>query len=145
VKLTIEVATEPSVELLDSLRRLVPQLSSSAPELGSAELAELLDSGCTTLFIARLDGRICGTLTLASFRIPSGQRAWIEDVIVDESARGSGVGAALTVAAIERARELGVRSIDLTSRPGREAANRLYQRLGFERRETNVYRYSLRG
>jgi ribosomal protein S18 acetylase RimI-like enzyme len=84
-----------------------------------------------------------GSLTLVTFRIPTGIRAWIEDVVVDESARGHGVGEALNQAAIEEARHKGAVTVDLTSRPSREAANRLYQRIGFTPRDTNVYRYSL--
>jgi ribosomal protein S18 acetylase RimI-like enzyme len=86
-----------------------------------------------------------GSLTLAMFRIPTGVRAWIEDVVVDESARGRGVGEALTQEALGRARAAGARTVELTSRPSREAANRLYLRLGFEVRDTNVYRFSLEG
>jgi len=93
------------------------------------------------LLVARLDGRIVGSLTLALFRIPTGMRAWIEDVVVDEAARGHGVGDALNRAALEIAAERGARTVDLTSRPSREAANRLYRRLGFQPRETNVYRF----
>ena len=77
------------------------------------------------------------------FPIPTGTRAWIEDVVVDEAARGSGMGAALNQAALDHARLRGAKTVDLTSRPSREAANRLYQRLGFEPRETNVYRLTL--
>lgn len=88
-------------------------------------------------------GEILGTLTLVVFTIPTGIRAWIEDVVVDDAARGRGVGAALNEAALDLARELGAVTVDLTSRPSREAANRLYVRLGFERRESNVYRYKL--
>ena len=84
-----------------------------------------------------------GSLTLVTFRIPTGMRAWIEDVVVDESARGAGVGEALNVAALEVARQRGCKTVDLTSRPSREAANRLYQRLGFKPRDTNIYRYDL--
>jgi ribosomal protein S18 acetylase RimI-like enzyme len=80
---------------------------------------------------------------LAWFRIPTGVRAWIEDVVVDEEARGHGVGELLNRAALDLARELGAKTVDLTSRPSREAANRLYQRIGFVARDTNVYRYSL--
>ena len=82
-------------------------------------------------------------LTLAVFRIPTGIRAWIEDVVVDAEARGRGVGEALTREAVRVAGTHGARTVDLTSRPSREAANRLYQRLGFERRDTNVYRLSI--
>ncbi len=86
---------------------------------------------------------MAGTLTLVVFRIPTGIRAWIEDVVVDESLRGRGAGDALTRAALDKAAELGARTVDLTSRPSREAANRLYQRIGFERRDTHVYRIML--
>jgi ribosomal protein S18 acetylase RimI-like enzyme len=95
------------------------------------------------VFEARLDGALVGTLTLIVARIPTGVRARIEDVVVDGTARGAGVGEALTRAALARATELGARTVDLSTRPSREAANRLYQRLGFERRETNVYRFPL--
>jgi ribosomal protein S18 acetylase RimI-like enzyme len=95
------------------------------------------------LFVARERGEIIGTLSLALFRIPTGLRAWIEDVIVDSAARGKGVGEALNRAAIDHAAKAGARTIDLTSRPSREAANRLYQRIGFKLRETNVYRYDI--
>jgi ribosomal protein S18 acetylase RimI-like enzyme len=101
-----------------------------------------VSSPATDLFIAIDDGgTIIGTATLVTFRIPTGMRAWIEDVVVDEAGRGQGVGMALTEAMVERARELGSRTVDLTSRPSREAANRLYQRAGFAARETNVYRF----
>jgi ribosomal protein S18 acetylase RimI-like enzyme len=93
--------------------------------------------------VARHDGRIVGMLTLVAFEIPTSVRAWIEDVVVDGSARGSGVAAALVDAALVRSAELGARTVDLTSRPDREAANRLYVRLGFELRQTNVYRRAL--
>ena len=102
----------------------------------------MVDSPASDLLVAVEDGTILGALTLVTFRIPTGLRAWIEDVVVDDAARGKGVGAALNNRAIELAAEHGARTVDLTSRPSREAANRLYQRLGFERRETNVYRYS---
>ncbi|HEX9681955.1 MAG TPA: GNAT family N-acetyltransferase [Acidimicrobiales bacterium] len=129
-------------ELLDAFDRLIPQLSSSNPPPSREQLGEIISSDATDLFVATTDnGMIVGTSTLATFPVPTGVRAWIEDVVVDESARGGGVGEALTVAMIERASALGAVSVDLTSRPSREAANRLYQRLGFVRRKTNVYRY----
>ena len=102
----------------------------------------MLDHDACTILLARLEGRIVGTMTLVLFPIPTGLRAWIEDVVVDDSARGHGVGALINTRAIEIAEAAGAKSIDLTSRPSREAANRLYQRLGFVARETNVYRYS---
>lgn len=140
----VELATEVTLELQVALDRLVPQLSRSSPPPTTAELAEIIDSQATLLLIARDDtNTIVGSLTLALFRIPTGLRAWIEDVVVDESARGQGIGEALTQAALEQAQAHGARSVDLTSRPSREAANRLYQRLGFKQRETNVYRFTL--
>jgi ribosomal protein S18 acetylase RimI-like enzyme len=140
----IEEASEVTAELVDAVARLLPLLSSSAPPSTGA-LEEMVTSPATTLFIAR-DGRsgpIVGTLTLALFRIPSGTRAWIEDVIVSDTVQGRGCGEVLTRAALEAAAAAGARTVDLTSRPRREAANRLYQKLGFKVRETNVYRYEL--
>jgi ribosomal protein S18 acetylase RimI-like enzyme len=131
--------------LIEAFNRLVPQLSKSNPPPTAAELALIVESPASILLIAvdPDDGAILGSMTLAWFRIPTGVRAWIEDVVVDEAARGRGVGEALNREALDRARALGAKTVDLTSRPSREAANRLYQRLGFEPRETNVYRYSL--
>ena len=105
----------------------------------------MVKSPATVLFVARRedDRAIVGTLTLALFRIPTGLRAWIEDVIVDETAAGAGIGGKLTTAAIDRAKQAGARTVDLTSAPRREAANHLYEKLGFQRRETNVWRYDL--
>ena len=140
--LDIAVAHTVTPDLLDALHRLVPQLSSSASPITHEELTEIVDAPATMLFVARLDGRIVGCLTLAVFRLPTGLRAWIEDVVVDDAARGHGVGAALNEAAIAAAAARGSRTVDLTSRPSREAANRLYQRLGFRSRETNLYRYT---
>jgi ribosomal protein S18 acetylase RimI-like enzyme len=104
------------------------------------QLSDFLDSSAVTLFVATYDGRTVGMLTLALFPIPTGIRAWIEDVVVDADARGLGVGALLTTTAVEHARHLGAVTVDLTSRPAREAANALYRKVGFARRETNVYR-----
>jgi ribosomal protein S18 acetylase RimI-like enzyme len=137
----VDIARTVTPELLDAVHRLIPQLSKSAAPITTEELTEIVVGPATTFFVARVDGAIVGCLTLVVFRLPTGMRAWIEDVVVDDAARGHGVGAALNVAAIARAAELGARTLDLTSRPSREAANRLYQRLGFVQRETNVYRY----
>ncbi len=141
--MTVEVhlARRATAELVDALNHLVPQLSSSAGVLTLGDVEELIESSATLLFVATSDGATVGTLTLVTFPIPSGRRAWIEDVIVDEASRGRGVGEALTMAAIAEARRRGVRTVDLTSRPSRRAANALYQKLGFEKRETNVYRF----
>ena len=130
-------------DLVEAMDRLIPQLSSSNPSPGRAELAEIVASPATVLFVARRRGRIVGALTLVAFRIPTGVRTRIEDVVVDESVRGRRVGEMLSEAALERARQLGARSTDLTSRPSREAANRLYARMGFQLRESNMYRYPL--
>ncbi len=141
----IEIISEVSDELVEAMARLIPQLSSSSPPPGRDELHDLVASPATDLFVATDDdGRILGTATLVTFLIPTGRRAWIEDVVVDEAAGGQGIGTAITEAMLDRAQELGCTTVDLTSRPSREAANRLYQRVGFEQRETNVYRFDLR-
>lgn len=140
----ISLVSQVSEEIVEALKHLVPQLSSSAEIPTLQQIQEIAKN--ESLFIARdpeQAGKIVGTLTLVTFRIPTGVRAWIEDVVVDESARGKGIGEALTRAALERARQLGAKTVDLTSRPSREAANRLYQRVGFELRHTNLYRYNL--
>jgi ribosomal protein S18 acetylase RimI-like enzyme len=139
----VEECDEVTDELVAAMARLIPQLSSSSPPPGAAELTELVGSDACHLLLARDEqDDILGSMTLVVFRIPTGVRAWIEDVVVDGEARGRGVGEALNRRALELAAELGARTVDLTSRPSREAANRLYQRLGFVLRETNVYRYS---
>lgn len=144
---TISEALAVDDELVDAMARLLPLLSSSALPPDAAALAQIVESPASHLLIARESGhgRIIGTLTLAVFRIPTGVRAWIEDVIVDTSVRGQGVGDALNRAALDLAADAGARTVELTSRPSREAANRLYQRIGFTLRETNVYRYDLSG
>ena len=144
-QLVVEIAQEATEEVVAALARLVPQLSSSSPAPTAAEVAEIVGSPACDLLVARLDGRIVGSLTLVIFRIPTALRAWIEDVVVEESARGHGVGAALNRFAVQVAAERGARTVDLTSRPARVAANELYRKLGFEQRNTNVYRYVPRG
>jgi ribosomal protein S18 acetylase RimI-like enzyme len=140
----VEIATTLTPAIVDAVEKLVGQLSRTAPPPTTAELGDIVSSPATDLFIAIDDGgTIIGTSTLVTFRIPTGMRAWIEDVVVDEVGRGQGVGMALTEAMVERARELGCRTVDLTSRPSREAANRLYQRAGFVARESTVYRFDL--
>jgi ribosomal protein S18 acetylase RimI-like enzyme len=142
----IRLATEVTDALLGAVRRLAPQLSPAAPEPTRAGLEALVASGAARLFLAVEPGgdpEIVGMLTLGSYPLPTGARVWIEDVVVDEASRGRAVGEALVRAALEEARRLGARSVELTSRPERAAANRLYQRLGFQLRETNAYRYRL--
>ncbi len=141
---TIRVAEVADEKLVAAYQRLTPQLSSSSPAPTAAELAEIIRSDSATVLIAEDDkGDILGSMTLVLFRIPTGVRAWIEDVVVDTEARGMGIGQALNEYAIQMAEQAGAKTIDLTSRPSREAANRLYQRLGFVARETNVYRYTI--
>jgi len=127
---------------------LFPQLSRSAPVPRAEHLREIVDSGCTVLLFARdrsRSGQIVESLTLAVFRIPTGVRAWIEDVVVDSTAREKGVGEALSRETLRVAATMGARMVELTFRPSRDTANRLHRRLGFQSRETNVYRYSSPG
>ena len=138
----IEAVKEVTLDLTSAMARVMPHLS-SAPPPDADQLAEIVAHPGTTVFIAKLDGVIVGTLTLVVFRIPTGLRAWIEDVVADPAAAGKNVGRLLTQAALDHARELGCRTVELTSRASREAANHIYQSMGFERRDTNVYRYTL--
>jgi ribosomal protein S18 acetylase RimI-like enzyme len=140
VSAVIEVATEATEELREGIARILPQLSSSPPP-SVDELGQIIADADSVLFVARLEGRIVGSLTLVLYRIPTGLKAWIEDVVVDGEARGHGIGESLNRAALDEAQRRGAKGVSLTSRPSREAANRLYQRIGFTARETNVYRY----
>jgi len=140
--LKIQRATEATDELVEALARLIPQLTRSRQPPSWPELQELVQT--QTLLVARgADGKVTGTLTLVLYRIPTGLRAHIDDVVVDEACRGQGIGEALTEEAVRLAREGGALTVELTSHPSREGANRLYRRLGFEQRETNVYRLRL--
>jgi ribosomal protein S18 acetylase RimI-like enzyme len=141
----VTAATEADAALLQAVSALLPQLSSSSPPPTIDRLARLIADPATTLLVATdpEGGAVLGMLTLALFQLPTGVRAWVEDVVVDDTARGRGVGAALVEAALARARQQGARTVDLTSRASRGAANRLYLRLGFAPRETNVYRFTL--
>jgi ribosomal protein S18 acetylase RimI-like enzyme len=143
--MTVEVVVADKVddELTAAFASLIPQLSSSSPPPTAEQLADIVASPDSVLYLARLDGRIVGSLTLAFYRIPTGLKAWIEDVVVDGSTRGQGVGEALNTAAIDEARRRGAKNVSLTSRASRESANRLYQRLGFEPYDTNMYRFKL--
>ena len=142
--LVVEIVTSPDDEVLEALSRLVPQLSANPEPVDRQWLEEMVTAPGTSLFVAREpDGsrRIVGTLSLVVYRVPTGRHALIEDVVVDEQARGSGAGALLVAAALRHAVDLGAGHVDLTSRPSREAANRLYERAGMQRRETNAYRF----
>ncbi len=131
-------------ELTAALARLVPQLSRSSPAPDVEAVREMLAHDAVTQFLARDgDGTIVGVSSLAAFPVPTGTRAWIEDVVVDEAATGQGIGRLLTDAMVDRARQLGCRTVDLTSRPSREAANHLYRKAGFVPRDTNLYRMTL--
>lgn len=129
--------------IVDVLRKLLPQLSKSADTPSTGLTRQIIESDSSRLLIAREDDIVLGMLTIVIFPIPSGVRAWIEDVVVDEAGRGKGVGEALNQRALQLAKEEGARTVDLTSRPSRAAANRLYKRIGFIPRETNIYRYEI--
>ena len=129
--------------VLTSVNRLLPQLSKSAKLIDIKQLNRLTESECTRLYFAKEGTEVLGMLSLVVFPIPTGIKAWIEDVVVDERARGKGVGKALMKKALAEAENLGTKSIDLTSRPSRETANKLYQSIGYQERETNVYRYKI--
>ena len=136
----VEVVREPTDEVISAFARLLPQLSTSATPLDHGAVGRMLSHDANTVFMARVAGEIVGTLTLVMVPIPSGLRARIEDVVVDDSARGNGVGTALTAAAIDAARTANARTLDLTSRPERDSAGRLYERLGFRERDSRIYR-----
>jgi len=142
--ISIKEVKEASKEIYNAMIELLSQLTSSELAFSQKDLERIVASNSSILFTAldeTLNNKIVGILTLAIIDIPTGMLAKIEDVVVDKTARGRGIGEAITLAAIQRAKELGITKIDLTSNPKREAANRLYQRLGFKQRTTNVYRY----
>ena len=148
--MTVELITAATPEIHEAMGRLIPQLSRSAAPMSEADVQRFLSQDSVHLFAFRPDEAdaqgnrpILGMLSLVAFEIPTGVRAWVEDVVVDEAARGQGAGFSLVEAAVEHAKKVGARTVDLTSRPSREAANRLYQRAGFQLRETNVYRVTL--
>ncbi len=139
----VEIAKRVDNDLVVAFQRLIPQLSKSNPAPTKEQLESIVASDSSHILLAKVDDVIVGSLTLVIFHIPTGIRAWIEDVVVDLDARGKGVGEALNTFALAEAKRQGATTVDLTSRPSREAANRLYQRLGFKARETNVYRYDI--
>ena len=140
----IEIVTKVDDELYQAFQRLIPQLTTNNPPPSLNDLTALVRDSASTLIIARSEeNKIIGALTLIVYRVPTGTRSIIEDVIVDKSARGQGVGEALMKRAIELARKKGAGNISLTSNAMREAANRLYLRMGFKKRETNVYQMKL--
>jgi ribosomal protein S18 acetylase RimI-like enzyme len=143
--IVVEVAESVDDALCEAVSTLIPQLSTSAPPPSMEHLRRVIGDPATTLLLARDDGYLVGMLTLAAFALPTGMRAWIEDVVVDDASRGLGVATQLVQAALFMADALGAHTVDLTSRPEREAANRLYVHLGFEPRSTNVFRFTLDG
>jgi ribosomal protein S18 acetylase RimI-like enzyme len=143
MSVSIEVVTDVTDEILSAFSRLLPQLSSTARPLDRDALSRVVSCETNTVLIARDGAAIVGSLTLVMFPLPTGLRAWVEDVVVDNAARGRGVGAALTAESVRLARAGGARTLDLTTRPSREAANRLYVREGFQLRESQVYRHPL--
>jgi ribosomal protein S18 acetylase RimI-like enzyme len=142
VTVQVQVLDEVTGEVVEAFGRLLPQLSRSAKPPGKAELDAIVKCPANTVLLARSGGVITGAMTLVMFPLPTGLRAWIEDVVVDESARRQGTGEAMTRESLRLAREAGARTVDLTSRPAREAAGRLYERLGFKIRESRLYRYT---
>lgn len=143
--MAIKIVNEASKAVVDGMNKLLPQLSSSATSMSEEDVARFLDQPSITLFVYTPDDdpdNILGMLTLVVFEIPTGIRAWVEDVVVAEETRGQGAGHQLVDASVEYAHKIGAKTVDLTSRPTREAANRLYRRAGFKQRETNVYRYN---
>jgi ribosomal protein S18 acetylase RimI-like enzyme len=140
---TVEVLREVTDEVVEAFARLVPQLSKTTIPPDRAALDRIVGSPAVTVLVARDGGMIVGTLTLVMFPIPTGIRAWIEDVVVDQAAGRKGIGTALSEEALRIAQAGGARTVDLTSRPSREAAGRLYEKVGFKLRETRVYRYLL--
>ncbi|MGE5073120.1 MAG: GNAT family N-acetyltransferase [Anaerolineae bacterium] len=137
----VDEVTSFTPELLAAVGGLVPQLTVKPPP-SETELRALVESDCSTLVVARDDrDAICGMACVSVYRVPTGIRAVIEDVVVDSSLRGQGIGELLTRRCLNVARRKGVASVTLTSNPAREAANRLYLRMGFTLRETNSYIY----
>ena len=133
-------------EIENAFQNLIPQLTPYHPPPSHDALLEMVASSASHIFLARVPnqaGQIVGTATLVTFQTPTGMHGWIEDVVVDKAFRGQGIGRALTDACLEKARILGVRDVNLTSRPNRLAANKLYQAMGFIKRETNIYRFPL--
>ncbi len=137
----VDIVADVSPDLVDALNRLLAQLSSSPKTLTQTNLEAVVGSSSAVLLIARSNQDVAGMLTLGWFSSPTGRKAFIDDVVVDERFRGQGIGEILVRSALDHAHRQGAGTVDLTSRPAREAANRLYQRIGFQKRETNAYRY----
>ena len=140
----INQLTTASQDVLNRINSLLPVLSEDMPLLTYDKLVEIINSDNITIFVAEENGEIVGMMTFVTYRIPSGLKAWIEDVVVDNSKQGKGIGRSLIEKAIEYADQLNIIKVDLTTAPFRVAANALYQMIGFTKRETNVYRILLK-
>ena len=125
---------------LEAVNRLISQLSTSSHIITEAELNSLIASSQSHLYALEYDEKIIGMVTLCIYQCPSGRKACIEDVVVDQDYRGKGYGKVMIDKVIEQCRNKGNVTLMLTSRPSRVVANQLYQSLGFENRETNVYK-----
>ncbi|MDR2084205.1 MAG: GNAT family N-acetyltransferase [Bacteroidales bacterium] len=139
----IKQLTTVNQKVLNKINSLLPELFENASVLSLQQLEEMINDDNTTIFIAEENEEIIGMLTFVIYRIPSGLKAWIEDVVVDKEYQGKGIGKILVQRAIDYAKELGINKIDLTSSLFRVAANILYPKLGFKKRETNVYRLEI--
>jgi len=135
--------TEYSDDFLEAINALLPQLSPTSKPLREEDLKKIIKSNCAKLFFAVENKQSLGTLTLVMFKIPTGTRAWIEDIVVDRKSRGRGIGKRLIKHVIQLAKQSGAITVDLTSHPSRKTANALYKKAGFKTRATNVYRYKI--
>jgi GNAT superfamily N-acetyltransferase len=138
----IEIQTY-SQEYHEAMQRFLDQLTTNPMTLTEDMCRQLFESENSHLFFLMKDEQIAGMLTVGIYHSPTGGKAWIEDVVVDESFRGQGLSKLLVAHAIEFTKSMGIPSLMLTSNPKRIAANKLYQAMGFERKETNVYRMKL--
>jgi len=139
----IKEVKESSEDIYKNIQGLLFQLTSAEISFSITNLERIVASHNSFLFAAYDKNKIVAILTLVIIDIPTGMLARIEDVVVDKAARGKGIGEAITLAAIDKTKELGIGKIDLTSNPKRDGANRLYQKLGFKQRATNVYRFEV--
>ena len=135
----IEIKTY-SPEYHEAMQRFLNQLTTSPMVLTESMFHQLLSSENSHLFFIMKDEQIAGMLTVGIYYSPTGGKAWIEDVVVDETFRGQGISKLLVAHAIEFVKSQQIPLLMLTSNPKRIAANKLYQAMGFERKETNVYR-----
>lgn len=145
MEITIEQLKTFSQDLTPKINNLLAQLGSDSKALNDGDIKDIIESQSNRFFVVResVNKEIVGMLTLIIYRIPAWKKGWIEDVVVDKKYRGKGIATKLINYAIENAKACGVLSLNLTSRPERENANKLYIKLGFKRRDTNVYRIEL--